>query len=265
MKIKNAILIHGPGRSGTTLLNSILALHKDLAWISGYTNRYPQKLWLTYFNRVQANPTFEKLTRGKKKFPRPAEAYNFWLHYVPQFNNTKLEKISKDSAEKSIKAISTIIYYSKKKRFLTKITGNSRHQTIDAVFDNPFIIWIDRDPKAVIMSYYKQKWKYKNNPEKFKSVPKKELLLEYFSLYKSFQTEKNHLKRFNLKTFYYEDFISDKFKFFKEICDFSGLNYTPEFEKLIASWEIVSNTNSLYKKYISTEEELYLDELIATL
>ena len=64
MKIDNAILIHGPGRSGTTLLNSILALHKDLSWISGYTNRYPEKLWLTYFNRLQRNEAFEPMNKS---------------------------------------------------------------------------------------------------------------------------------------------------------------------------------------------------------
>lgn len=263
MKIKDAIIIHGPGRSGTTLLNNILALHSDLAWISGYTNKFPEKLWMTYFNRLQRNTTFEKLNRGKKKFPRPAEAYNFWLHYVPEFNEKDLERISKPAAEDSIKAISKIISCSGKVRFLTKITGNSRHQTIEAVFEDPFIIWIDRNPKAVIMSYYKQRWKYKNKPEKFESIPTKELLLEYYSLYKSFQEDKRNLEKFNLKTFNYEDLVNDKFGFFQKVCHFTGLEYTAKFKKLIASWDILEGTNASYKKYLSEEEEEYLDKLIA--
>lgn len=263
MKIQNAILIHGPGRSGTTLLNGILALHEDLAWISGYTNRYPKQLWLTYLNRLQANTAFERFNRGKRRYPRPAEAYNFWLHYVSQFNDKHCDIISNEEAINTINAISKIVSYSGKKKFITKITGNSRCQTIEAVFDNPTIIWIDRDPKAVIMSYYKQRWKYKKYPEKFNSKSKKELLFEYYSLYKGFHEEQKKLEKFNLKIFYYEDLIKDKLAFFQRICDFTGLEFTANFKKLVDSWKILEGTNSSYKKYISNEEEAYLDELIS--
>lgn len=265
MKIKNAVLIHGPGRSGTSLLNSMLSLHKEFAWISVYVNTYPNKLWLSYFNRLQGISAFEKLTRGKRKFPRSAESYNFWKHYVPQFNNPDLDCIPKENAAQCINALLKIIFYSGKKRLITKITGNSRHQTLDAVFENLFVIWIDRDPKAVIMSYYKQRWNYKQNPTKFEAMPKKELLLEYFSLYKSFQEKKKDLEKFNLKVFYYEDLIKDKFLFFKEVCHFTELEYTIEFEQLISGWKIIEGTNTSYKKFVSSEEEKYLDDLIASL
>ena len=265
MKISNAILIHGPGRSGTTLLNSILALHHDLGWISGYINRYPNQLWLTYLNRLQSIPVFEKFNRGKRKYPRPAEAYNFWLHYIANFNDKDAIEIQKKDSVKTIKAIRKILFYSGKKRFITKITGNSRHQTIDAVFENPTIIWIDRDPKAVIMSYYKQKWNYKRNEKKFKNTPTKELLLEYFNLYKQFQIKKQQLDKFKIKTFFYEDLVDNKHLFFKEICKFSALEYSEAFQRLIEGWKVIEGTNSTYKKYISIDEERYLDELINSL
>jgi len=265
MKIKNAVLIHGPGRSGTSLLNSMLSLHKELAWISVYVNAHPDKLWLTYLNRLQGISAFEKLTRGKRRFPRSTEAYNFWKHYVPQFNNTDIDNIPEENAAQCINALSKIISYSGKKRLLTKITGNSRHQTLDAVFENLAVIWIDRDPKAVIMSYYKQRWNYKQNPATFKATPKKDLLLEYVSLYKSFQEEKKQLEKFNLKVFYYEDLVKDRISFFKEICHFTELEYTDEFEQLIGGWEIREGTNTSYKKLVSAEEEKYLDDLIAAL
>ena len=90
LKIKNAIIIHGPGRSGTTLLSNILSLHSGFYWISGYNNKFPSLPSLSIFNNLLKYHSFEKYTRGKQKFPRPAEAYGFWNYYIPNFNDPDL-------------------------------------------------------------------------------------------------------------------------------------------------------------------------------
>lgn len=265
MKIKDAIIIHGPGRSGTTLLNKILALHSDLSWISGYVNKYPNQLWLTYLNKLQSIHKFEKFNRDKGKYPRPAEAYNFWLHYIPNFNDLNTESVSKENKSRARQAVNKIMYYSGKKRFLTKITGFSRYQAIDAVFKNPTIIWMDRNPKAVIKSYYKQRWMYKSNIPEFHESSNENLLLEYTNLYKQFQKEKEKLYRFKFKVFNYEDLVNDKNTFFKNICEFTDLEFKNQFDRVVNSWEIKEGANSTYDSYFSKEEEDYLDKLILKL
>ncbi len=96
-KIRDAIVIHGPGRSGTTLLNQILSLHPALAWISGYVNRFPSLPALAILNRVVEVPLIERLTRAHRYWPRPAEAYNFWKYYFANFSATVVrERMEKD-------------------------------------------------------------------------------------------------------------------------------------------------------------------------
>ena len=51
-KISDAVVLHGPGRSGTTLFSRILSTHSAFAWISGYVNRFPGYPVLSVFNRV---------------------------------------------------------------------------------------------------------------------------------------------------------------------------------------------------------------------
>lgn len=261
-KIENAIIIHGPGRSGTTLLSSILSLHGDLGWISGYVNKYPESTQLALLNKVQDISGFEKWNRGKRRFPRPSEAYNFWLHYIPEFNDNEIEVISEDSAERTIKAINSVLKSTGKKRFISKITGKSRYQTIDAVFKDPCVIWIDRNPKSVITSYYKLKWNYKHRMEKFNATPKLELLRQYAEQYKSFEDDKKELLKYNLKSFKYENLIQDRTSFFKEICEFANLPYNKDFENLVNNWSIRKDTNQGYKEILTEEEEAYLDTLI---
>lgn len=262
-KIKNAIIIHGPGRSGTTLLSSILSLHEDLGWISGYVNKYPKLTFLSIFNRLQNILWFEKWNRGKRRFPRPSEAYNFWLYYIPGFNDPLISDMNSEIAEKLIRAIDKIMTYSHKKRFITKITGNSRVNSIEAIFDDPIIIWIDRDPKAVIMSYYKLKWRYRNDLERFDKIPKKELLKEYVDFYNGFQKEKEKLEKYRMLNLKYENLIGERTKVFKEICEFTGLTYSKRFESIINSWDIKKGSNLAYKRYLNEEEEQYLDNLLA--
>ncbi len=262
MKIKNAIIIHGPGRSGTTLLNNILSMHDDLGWISNLVNKYPKYLSLTLLNRLQDYSFFEKYSREKRGFPRPTEAYNFWQHYFPNFNK-KDYKLNHQDSNKTQQTINTIVKLSGKKRFVFKITGESRHKTIDELFDNPYIIWIDRNPKSVIMSYYKQRWGYKNNPTLFNSKPTKELLKEYCNKFKLFQKEKEQLKKFNIKMVFYEDLVENENLFFQEICEFCKLNFTDDFKKIVKSWKIHKETNTTYKKHLTEEEEDYLAILIA--
>lgn len=262
MKIKNAIIVHGPGRSGTTLLSNILALHPALGWISSFVNKYPTKLFLTHFNKIQDWGGLERWNRNKSNFPRPTEAYNFWLHYIPQFNNSDIDIIPNDQAMHAINAVQKVLSSSGKNRFMTKITGMSRHQFITAVFEDPIIIWIDRNPLSIITSYHKKKWGYKDKVDLFNSIPTLDLLKEYTSKYLDFSRDKKQLERFNMITVSYEDLVADRYAFFKKLCEDTRLDYSPDFQKILKSWDISAGTNEAYKKYFSSEEQEYIHKLL---
>jgi len=89
-KISNAVVLHGPGRSGTTLFSRILSTHSAFAWISGYVNRFPGYPFLAVFNRVMEIDTVERFSRSRRFWPRPAEAYNFWNRYFPHFSEPEI-------------------------------------------------------------------------------------------------------------------------------------------------------------------------------
>ena len=263
MKIRNAIIIHGPGRSGTTLLSNILALHPDLGWISSYVNKYPTKTFLTYANRIQAYGALERWNRNKSSFPRPTEAYNFWLHYMPLFNESEIDAIPIQQSDATVQAIGKVMRRSGKKRFMTKITGMSRHQFIAAIFEDPIVIWIDRNPMSVITSYHKKKWGYKNKLELFQSKGRQELLQEYTLKYLAFQKDKKHLEQFRTIYVAYENLVANKQSFFKKLCAEVHLDYSPAFQKIVESWSIAVGTNEEYKKYFSLDEQAYISKLLA--
>ncbi len=262
MKIKNALIIHGPGRSGTTLLVNILALHEKIGWLSSYVDRFPKYPILTSFNKMQEVSAFEVWNRNKTKFPRPSEAYNFWLHHVPEFNKAELQTISKESAYAAQKYISKIKKYSGKPIFMTKITGLSRHQTLDAVFEQPKIVWIDRNPLAVIASYYKQRWDYKNKPKAFEATLKTDLIKHYTAKYKLFQDDKNNLKKFPILEVKYQDLINNRHEVISTICEFTNIPYSSKFRKAVDNWLIKEGSNKAYKNLFSNEDINLIESIL---
>lgn len=263
-KIKNAIIIHGPGRSGTTLLSSILSLHKDFYWISGYVNRYPQAPFLSIFNNFQQINKFESFSRGKNKFPRPAEAYAFWNHHFKEFNQS-LGKSQKEEVENSLETINSIKKYSKGDRFITKITGSARADFIDSMFENPTILWIDRNPESVVMSYYKQRWNYKSRPSEFDAKLKTELIKEYVDKFKKIKNEKKNLHKFNFHQLFYEDLVSDPLRFFSTLCENLNLEMYDSFYDKVKKWDIYKGSNDSYKKLLNEEELKFMKKELSDL
>lgn len=257
-KIKNAVIIHGPGRSGTTLLSNILSLHKDFYWISGYVSKYPNLPVLSFINNFQRIDAFEEFNRGKKKFPRPSEAYGFWKNYFEQFNvSNGKPQINED--KNVIKTINKIKNYSFGNRFITKLTGDARFDFIDSVFENPTIIWIDRKPESVVMSYYKQRWNYKSKLDEFKKKPKTELIQEYCNKFKSINEQKQQLLKYNFQQVYYEDLAENPLVFFSKLCDKLNLEMNEAFSDKIKNWNIYQGSNDAYKKDLNVEELLFLE------
>ena len=234
LKINNAIIIHGPGRSGTTLLSNILSLYSEFFWLSGYNNKFPAFPSLSILNNLLKCHSFEKFTRYKKKIPRPAEAYDFWKYYVPNFDEQNLT-IGNIDIEKVNNCRETIIKIGKRmngKRFITKITGYSRFAILNELFSDPSIIWIERDPRIVVLSYYKQKWFYKNKLEKFNNTPKMELLKFYVNKYLEFYKDKKKLTKFNFIQILYEELIQYRNKVFDELFSQLGEEIDPQFKIL---------------------------------
>lgn len=264
MKIENAIIIHGPGRSGTTLLSNILSLYSGFYWLSGYNNKFPSWPNLSLVNNLLKFHNFEKYTRGKQKFPRPAEAYGFWKYFIPNFNAPNLinSEIDYEKINKCREAITKIGNKMNGRRFITKITGSSRFTILNALFANPSIIWIDRDPRIVVMSYHKKRWYFKQNEKEFNKASKMDLLKYYVEKYISFYEGKKKLTKFNFIQVLYEDLIEDQKKVFIEIFNRIGEEIDPKFQKTMDSWDVRQNLNNKYNNYLNKDELDYLNQTL---
>lgn len=263
MKLKDSIIIHGPGRSGTTLLDGMLSMHEELFWISSYLNKFPRQPFLSVLNRMQQSKLLQRNFKQSSYFPRPNEAYHFWRTYFTNFNLGNEVEVHPEELERCLKALNQIKQYSSGKRFVTKFTGSSRMPFIQAMFDRPTIVWIDRKPQAVIMSYYKQKWGYKNRLADFKAKPKMKLLEEYVVRYEKVFKEKELLQQLNFVQVFYEDLVANPIQFYEGLCQRLNLPFSKRFKEQIDQWEVQQGTNYSYRKLLDEEESNWLDSRCA--
>ena len=261
-KISDAVVLHGPGRSGTTLFSTILSTHSALGWISGYVNRFPRHPSLAVFNRVMAIDRVERLSRLKRYWPRPAEAYQFWNHYFPHFSEPEIrrEAIQPDRPDDCITAIRNVLRYHGRSRFITKITGAARAAELARVFANPHILYIHRDPRAVVASYYRQRWGYKTTPERFESKSEIELLTEYVKRYEMSFEGRGALKAFQFDDLTYEQMVEEPVRFFRGVLSRLGLPQEETFFNRLTSWKLDKQTNQAWTRQFSKEGVAFLNE-----
>ena len=148
---------------------------------------------------------------------------------------------------------------------LLKLTGNARADILEQLFENPKIIWLDREPEAVVFSYYKQRWGYKDKPAVFEQKPKEALLLEYVNKYQMFQMDKKELDRFEVLEIQYEAFVNNPEKSLKEMCEFLNLKYTSAFQQKLKKYAFNRNTNQAYHDTFSETDRDLVRELLQKL
>lgn len=258
--IENPVILHGPGRSGTTLTYKILARHKEFFWISNYVNNFNNP-YLGLLNNLRRNETFDRLTRDRRKFPEPSEAYGFWKGRFKNYYELNDSPLPGESAE-VIKALQTLNSLTLGSRFITKFTGRPRDLIFDEIFQSPTILWIERDPVSVIASYYKNKWFYKKKPNLWGEIEHKTLLKEYVDYYIRIVNSREALFKYKFLTVNYEDLINNRTDYFDKILDYIGLESTKEFQRVIQEWNIYSSANNGYRTYFSVEDVTYIRQRV---
>jgi hypothetical protein len=264
-KIKDAIILNGPGRSGTTLVYQILAYHEDLAWISGWVNKFPFLPGLSVFNSLYTTKLLGLDWHNTRFVPKPAEAYNYWNYLFESYYKSTVQERDK-CVERTKLNLSRIIERSSGNRFITKITGDSRKEIFDMLFDNYQVVWIERDPRVVVSSYMKLRWQFRDKPEEFEKMTEKDKIEFYCTYYLKLRKEAKKYDESILVR--YEDLTNNKVDFFKKLCHDLGLVYTPKFSKIVSNWPIKEVGWEFYKDKYSPEgialmHELLKDELKA--
>lgn len=166
MTIQRPIFIIGSGRSGTSLLYRLLAVHPDLCWFSNLSDRCASFPFLAVTHRLLDLPgvghELKKLIMSGKQFSLlPSEGGRIY-HEICQFEQGKktTEKdIQSVHSDFLFRIIGAHIRVTGKTRFLNKQTANTqRLRLMHALFPDAYWIHIIRDGRAVANSLSRVIW-----------------------------------------------------------------------------------------------------------
>lgn len=173
-KQNRVVFLLGAGRSGTTLLYKILSVHRDVAYLSNYQNRYPKWPILAYLQHILNRfPEYKRHTWFKEEggayfnerrsllhsiVPTPSEAELFYANcgisskLTPEYLQQYMAKCLQDKFER----VRQISYG---KVLLTKRTANNRRIAfLINNFPNAKFIHLIRDGRAVAYSLLQVAW-----------------------------------------------------------------------------------------------------------
>src|SRR4029453_10411083 len=153
MPIEKPILITGLGRSGTTLVHSMLSRHPDVNWLSLLFGKFPDR---PYLNRwlMQAIDVPILSIYLKRRFV-PLENYAFWDFYFAGFSHPSRDLVASDVSlrtRSALRRVTADLLTIKRNRLLIKITGLPRISFLHAIFPDAKFIHVVRDGRAVANS-----------------------------------------------------------------------------------------------------------------
>ena len=293
-KIEKPIFIIGVPRSGTTLVQAILSVHPDLAWMSqndidNWLSQTEKHQVINYYQWLKTNnkkiPTSDEalyvlgknLGPGLKNFPIipgnseiPIEGDHFWRK---NFGVEYVEDVPLDNKIAIVKEIANIVEKKQKYRFVNKAPQNSmRMFALYKIFPDAKFINVVREPRAIISSMIKRHEDEGEfltgypNPNKFefdeltlveKSAFRYNQILNYIYDFGILLDEHNFL------TVFYEELVKDPKKNIKKILDFCELEASENFEKKIPPIE--PDNNKKWHETLSETDEKTISKMLKSI
>ncbi|MCE7992588.1 MAG: sulfotransferase [Roseivirga sp.] len=248
--MKNQIFLTGPGRSGTTLTNAVLSLHPEITSINSWYALTKKPVFNFLGERMRRVSMLRKYLGKARGFPRANEPLQLWRDSFHNFWNAvnDQEPLGTNEKDRFRRRITGIMRYeSADKSFMTKMTGPPFNRVLRDIFPDAKIVWVDRDPRAVVLSYIKMGWVgvERVSRDKVSGMTKEELIRESCHRYNHYYDLKTK-EKFDY-TFLYEDLVEDKLSAITNLLDALGLSKPPGYLRLIEQTTVYGNRNANYE------------------
>lgn len=161
--IDNPIFVMGTGRCGLSPMMDLISYHPAFAWPSQFNNKFPKSTYLSYLSRLVEVPLMDNPRIRNRYFPpRHSEAFHFYNQqfygFAQPFRDLTKDDVSPYVKGKFRKAVSEIMRYQGKSRFIAEYSGWSRIGFLKEIFPGAKFIHVVRDGRAVANSLTNVQW-----------------------------------------------------------------------------------------------------------
>ncbi len=276
--IDRPIFITGLGRSGTTLIHTMLSTHPQVTWLSLLCGKFPGR---PYLNRwLMSSIDVPILNIYLKRRFVPLENYAFWDFYFAGFSTPNRDLVASDVSLRTKRALRTVaseLLTAKRRRLLVKITGMPRISFLHNIFPDAKFIHVLRDGRAVANSrlkgpfwkgwhglniwggqmpeHYRQEWE--RHRRSFVALAG----IEWKTHMDQLEAVKREFPNIDICQVRYECFCANPIGELKRIADHCELAWGPKFETATRAFH-VKNENGKWKTDLTDEQRAILEEVL---
>lgn len=269
------IFIVGTGRTGSTILHTILTHHPQIAWPSRLCNQHPTRL--KHNKLVMTCLDIPILRAIARRVASPGEVYNFWDFHYGGFSSPCRDLTSQDVDIRTAKRLNrsfSDICTSKRSRALFKITGWPRIGFLKKVFPDAKFIYLYRDGRAAVYSYLRTSfcdvWKGPNGwswgalpeaqLEKWHQLDDSFLALAgilWVELTNHFDRSKELVSDDDILEVSYEELCNNPLATLESIAGFCGLSWSIQFAQSVEKFHLQARNNK-WQQDLSDEQQSIL-------
>jgi omega-hydroxy-beta-dihydromenaquinone-9 sulfotransferase len=279
MDIYKPIFIIGTGRCGSTIFQEIYAYHPQVAWLSWLTELYPKNPGINgwFMHGIDVPIIGDFLI----KRIRPGEPYGFWEYNCKGFTRPfrdLTENDVTDNVKSNINKALKRMLTKNRSRLIMKITGWPRIRYLSEIFPDAKFIHILRDGRAVANSLinvdfwngwggpYAWDWGILNEEQtkKWEYYNKSFIILaamEWEILVNAVENLKKNCKHSQFLEIKYENLMSNPVNIFKEVIDFSELEWSNAFQQRIEKFKL-KDMNYKWKENLTQMQKNMLNEYL---
>jgi hypothetical protein len=280
--IDRPVFILGTGRSGTTLLLQVLALHPNFAWFSNYSQKFPRCPLVALLSRVYDFPLAHRFlaSNGARYLPKPRESYAM-LNYCTDSMFTCHRMLDASDVDGSTRrryraAVKAYLCLQAKRRFIQKHTGFARVRYLQAIFPDALFIHVYRDGRAVANSMNTVRWWSGNLDAWWWGEMKTDYMQEYLdagkepivlagiiwkTLMDMIEEECSELPKDRIHRIRYDQMIGNLPGTIKEIEHFCGLQESLRFDRHVHSTH-VANMDTKWSRTLSCRQKELLERCV---
>ena len=209
------------------------------------------------------------------------EAYALWEHYCKGFSTPSRDLLPADVSTKNraqVQHVMAKVTSRRKPRLLLKITGWPRLGFLSRIFEDARFIHVLRDGRAVANSLVQvgfwwgwrgpENWRWGSlssaHKEEWNKYDQSFIVLaaiQWKILLEAAERAKEYISKSNLLEIKYERLCSDPIELFKEVAEFSELEWTDDFENELGKYDLRS-TNDKWARELNATQRRDLNEVL---
>ena len=275
----------GTGRCGSSLVQEVLARHRDVGFISNLEDHFPRLQRMGRRNTAIYRRVPQRFTqKGRLRFA-PSEGYRILSREVsPAVSNAFRDLTAADAtpwlSERCRRFFESRARAQGNPLFLHKFTGWPRAGFIGRALPGAKFVHVVRDGRAVANSSLQQPWwtGYRG-PAQWPWGPLPQAYqdeweasgrsfvvmagLEWKLLIDAFEAAEQNVARGSWLTVRYEDIVANPRQRFGELLQFLGLEWTPTFERAFARQRFDDDRVDAFRKDLDSWSLRLLEDTLA--